>query len=83
MPYIKVEDRVKYQETLEFLPVISTAGEFNFLITKLMKQYVKDHGESYQTYNDLMGALEGAKLEVYRRSIAPYENLKIDSNGDV
>ncbi len=30
-----------------------------------------------------MGALEGSKLEFYRRIAAPYENKKMKENGDV
>ena len=30
-----------------------------------------------------MGALECAKLELYRRVAAPYEDVKIMENGDV
>jgi len=30
-----------------------------------------------------MGALEGAKLELYRRKVAIYEEEKIKENGDV
>jgi hypothetical protein len=38
---------------------------------------------SYQSINDVLGALEGAKLEFYRRIAAPYEDTKIQENGDV
>ena len=31
----------------------------------------------------MIGALESAKLELYRRSIALYEDTKIKENGDV
>jgi hypothetical protein len=34
-------------------------------------------------YNDVIGALECCKLELYRRMVAPYENTKIKENGDV
>jgi hypothetical protein len=40
-------------------------------------------GLSYQTINDIVGALEGAKLEFYRRVAVPYEDKKIIENGDV
>jgi len=33
--------------------------------------------------NDAIGALEGAKLELYRRVISKYEDKKIMENGDV
>ncbi len=61
----------------------STPGELNFVFTELIKRYLDKVGESYQTYNDIIGALEGAKLELYRRKIAPYEDKKIQENSDV
>ena len=42
-----------------------------------------EHPLTYQTMNDIIGALEGAKLEFYRRVVVPYENDKIEQNGDV
>jgi hypothetical protein len=77
MPYIPQQDRARAQK----LP--ATAGELNYAITALLTWYVGSKGQSYQTYNDMLGALEGAKLELYRREIAPYENFKIEQNGDV
>jgi hypothetical protein len=38
---------------------------------------------TYQTMNDCLGALEGAKLEFYRRVVVPYEEQKKYENGDV
>jgi len=31
----------------------------------------------------MLGSVEAAKLEIYRRLIAPYEDTKIKENGDV
>lgn len=58
-------------------------GELNFIITTAILTYAATHDRSYQTINDILGALEGAKLEFYRRVAVPYENSKIDTNGDV
>lgn len=80
MPYISQEAR--RQLALEERNVFDP-GELNYMFTGLIAQYIKTNGESYQTYNDVMGALEGAKLELYRRKIAPYEDTKIEKNGDV
>lgn len=77
MPYIKKETR----EVARFEP--SSAGELNFAITMLIKTYQQFRGLSYQTVNDIVGALEGAKAEYQRRVVAPYENSKIAENGDV
>lgn len=61
----------------------SPAGELNKAITKILIKYLHDRKLSYQTINDIVGALEGAKLEFYRRVAADYENKKIQENGDV
>ena len=49
----------------------------------LLKEYWDNHGPHYQTINDILGALEGAKMEFYRRVAVPYEQEKILDNGDV
>lgn len=61
----------------------STPGEFNYVISVLARDYLDKHGKSYQRFNDIIGALEGCKLELYRRMVAPYEDTKIKENGDV
>lgn len=58
-------------------------GELNYQITTLCTRYALLKGTSYQTANDIIGALEGAKLEFYRRYVGPYEDRKIWENGDV
>lgn len=58
-------------------------GQLNYSITTLLNLYQKDKGLSYQTINDIIGALESAKQEYYRRIAGPYENTKIALNTDV
>ncbi len=58
-------------------------GELNYLITKLCIEYGENHHIKYQTINDILGALDGAKLEFYARIARPYEDRKIKENGDV
>lgn len=79
MPYLDHKDR----DRLEAGNPMRGPGDFNYLVTLLVKRYARDMGESYQTYNDILGALEGAKLELYRRKISGYEDRKISENGDV
>ncbi len=82
MPYITVNRRVDFQlEKLDNL-IPTNPGELNYLITYLCDQYWQQSG-NYQGINDIVGALEGAKMEFYRRVAAPYENLKSAENGDV
>ncbi len=81
MPYIKEEIRRTMLTARRHDP--ETGGELNFAVTMLVDKYWSDHGPDYQTINDILGALEGAKLEFYRRIAVPYENRKIVENGDV
>ena len=62
---------------------METAGELNFIVTRILNRYVEQKGLSYQTINDIVGALEGSKMEFYRRVAVPYEQGKIEINGDV
>ena len=80
MPYIKPEDRaaILLNETN-----IKTPGDLNFFISTLVNWYINEHGKSYSTLNEVIGVLECAKLELYRRVAAPYEDIKIQENGDV
>jgi hypothetical protein len=80
MPYI---DQSKRDLIDAGIVLPGAAGELNYQITMAVKKYFQTRGESYQTFNDAIGALEGAKLELYRRKIAPYEDKKIQANGDV
>jgi len=82
MPYIKKTKRLDFQlQPLDEI-YINNPGELNYLITYLCDQYWQQSG-NYQGINDIVGALEGAKMEFYRRVAAPYENVKSAENGDV
>jgi hypothetical protein len=88
MPYIPSSDRALFYTQLAALEDIVTVhglsnGELNYLITRIALMYVRRHGTSYNTLSDVVKALECAKLEFYRRLMAPYEDLKIEQNGDV
>jgi len=81
MPYIKSAERDRL--ALPATWSIESPGELNYLITTLALRYVEQHGTSYATINAIVGALECAKQEFYRRVAAPYEEKKIAENGDV
>ncbi len=85
MPYIKQDAREKFRHVIGELIANppGDAGELNYLITKLCLNYFNYSKKNYQALNDIIGALEGAKLEMYRRTVAPYEDIKIKENGDV
>lgn len=79
MPYIKENIRA----AINLGDHAFTPGELNYIITGECLDYLEVNDKNYQTYNDVIGALECAKLEIYRRMIAPYEDTKIKENGDV
>lgn len=83
MPYIPMSSR----KSLIDGRIPESAGELNFQLTHLIQRYIvdrmKEGKSSYQDINDVMGALEGCKLEFYRRFAAIYEDTKIAENGDV
>lgn len=83
MPYIMQHRREFYQQWISNIPCPKTSGELNYIITKLCNNYLKCHGKKYVIMNDVIGALDGASKEFYRRVIAPYEDKKIEVNGDV
>jgi len=81
MPYIEMELRKRYTVLNDVVPL--STGELNFCITTLLNNYIKENGVGYSSINEVIGALECAKLELYRRVAAPYEKGKQFMNGDV
>ena len=79
MPYLEQGIRASLDDGRK--PLIG--GELNYLISKMLNDFVAMKGISYATVNEAMGAIESAKLEFYRRVAAPYEDKKIIANGEV
>lgn len=83
MPYIKKDRRT----LLTFHPYEAhTAGELNFVITNLCLDFLGlDYRKKggYPKLNEVIGVLECVKQEMYRRAVAPYEDIKIAENGDL
>jgi hypothetical protein len=79
MPYIPQSEKQHVDQD----NLITTAGQFNYALNQLVSIYIEQNGFNYQTSNDIIGAMECAKLELYRRLVAPYEDKKILQNGDV
>ena len=85
MPYIKSEDRGRFESWLiesdnDAHP--ETEGELNYILTRLVHQWLGGK-PNYAKFNAAIGVMESAKLELYRRMVAPYEDIKIAENGDV
>jgi hypothetical protein len=85
MPYIKPERREHLKRVVEVIDgaEIGDAGELNYLVTCLVRRFLKARTFNYENLNSAVGVLEAAKLELYRRLAGPYEDRKIQENGDV
>lgn len=92
MPYVKQVDRSRYESAISEIVLnlnlqgqdgLYPVGDLNYLISAIIDQTLTRQGVRYQNLNAIIGALECAKLELYRRVAAPYEDVKIAENGDV
>ena len=72
MPYLEKGVR----SSLDAGRVPSEAGELNYLVSRLCDAFLMKTGLSYKNINQAIGALECAKLELYRCIAAPYEEHK-------
>jgi hypothetical protein len=84
MPYIdgSANNRINLEPESERDAM--TAGELTFQLTSLCDRYLLNgEGLNFQSIAEAVAALECTKLELYRRLAAPYEDQKIQINGDV
>ena len=84
MPYIKPDARHTFESHIQNLASdAENAGDLNYIITKMLHLYIQKKWLKYANCNEVIGALECCKLELYRKVIAKYENEKIVENGGV
>lgn len=83
MPYIKRERRDEMATWSDDDGLPRNPGELNYALTQVILDYIRTAGLRYGTINDVLGALDGAGKEFYRRVAAPYEDQKRKENGDV
>lgn len=82
MPYINEDNREKLNNIVNLIIELTgnkLTGNLNYILYKLCKK----HCVIYEDYRNFIGELESAKLEIYRRLVAKYENQKIKDNGDI
>ena len=86
MPYIKEEKRTQYKFLLQMLDntIISDPADLSFLITQLMKRYMKrEHPMCWKIYSDILKAVDAAREAFMEDVYRPYEREKRKENGDV
>lgn len=83
MPYIRPDLRQHLDPLIEPLKAEvreGGPGVLNYVITKLL---IGMEASSYSGHNEIIGALECAKQEYYRKVLVPYEDQKCKENGEV
>jgi hypothetical protein len=84
MPYIKGEERDEFNYHIEGLKRrIKTKGDLNYVISELVGQLILKDGPSYTVTSNWIDGVHGAERELTRRLLNPYEDIKIEENGDV
>lgn len=85
MPYIPEERRkLIVRHIVSASDHIHSPGDLNYSISELMLTYLKCRtDENYAAYNEIVGVLECAKQEFYRRAVAAYEDEAIEKHGDI
>jgi len=81
MPYIRKDLRESFLSSRNLQP--ANPGELNYCLTALCVEYLDRKVMCYEVLNEILGALEAAKMEFYRRVVTPYEWQKMVENGDV
>ena len=86
MPYIKQEDRWSMDSVVDKMAKayvgkpIKANGDLNYVLYKFCKNHVP---RSYNSYKNFCGELRQCATEIERRILGPYEDEKIEENGDV
>jgi len=85
VPYIAADERPALDPLIEALAreigSESYEGRLNYAITRLCLEVMPEL--RYKQLNAVVGVLECAKQELYRRLAAPYEDAQAERNGDV
>lgn len=87
MPYIKAKDREQYEWAIAAIAAhlkssTNVSGDLNYVISAIADRLI-ERKPNYQKINSIIGVLECAKMELYRRIASPYEDFKRRTNGDV
>jgi hypothetical protein len=86
MPYIKSEDRAKYQsvdKAIAQLDEITTKGDLEFLVFRLMVKFMATREKRYSTLHDTVYAVAHASDEYRRRFLDAREDDARIVNGDI
>lgn len=81
MPYIKDKEAREILDSIveDYKEILVIPGYLNYFLFKLAKETCTN----YTSHRNFKGELLENILEIHRRQTAPYEDKKIEENGDV
>jgi hypothetical protein len=92
MPYIKQEDRKKYEDInaiVSKLVVLSEKdenevyGNMNYIFFTIIKRYLAFKGLRYFRLQNIIGTIKCVENEIINRILNFYENSAMSQNGDI
>lgn len=84
MPYIQKNRRKTLDSCFLTLYLeIETKGELTYCLYRIVKDYIKMKGKSYQNISEAISSVADTEHELRRRVLNPYEDKKIKENGDI
>lgn len=83
MPYIKQDQREKYDEVLDELLFIDSKGDLEYCIFKLLKIFMATRENRYSTLHEAVYSAQHCADEFRRRYLDVREDLAKEANGDV
>jgi len=82
MPYVKRHKRLKLDKLVDAMAEagIKADGDLNYVLYAFCKRHIEP---SYGNYKNYRGELKECHDEIGRRMLAPYEDEKKRTNGDI
>lgn len=83
MPYIKPEERKRYDFLLDNIPEILNKGDLEYCVTKLMNKFMSTREFRYSTLHEVVYAVMHCSDEYRRRFLDAREDDARATNGDI
>lgn len=85
MPYIKQTERTNLDPLIESLSLrVVTVGQLNYVLSRLVARFLLNlRPVHYFDVNSVAGVLQKVAAEFDARVTRPYEDFKIQQNGDI
>jgi len=83
MPYIIPEERGRFDDVIDRLPIVGNKGELEYILFSIMVRYMGDRPIKYSTLHDTVYAAAHCADEFRRRFLDKREDEARAANGDI